>query len=154
PHFRSIRRKRKSVSTSWSSFGIMLRPTGRSSCASIRRCDPGAAPCHPHGAARFCAGTQIAVVFPCMKPPNGRPDSEELSLLVDAVQDYAIFLLGPYGAIRSWNLGASRIMGYEAREAVGKHFSIFYPADDIAARKPERELEVAASERRIEDEGW
>jgi len=75
--------------------------------------------------------------------PNGRPDiatREELSLLVDSVQDYAIILLGPHGDIRSWNLGATRIMGYEPFEAIGKNFSIFYLPDDIAARKPEREL--------------
>jgi PAS domain S-box-containing protein len=92
-----------------------------------------------------------------MKPPDG-PDvaiqGEELRQLVDAVQDYAILLLGPQGDIRSWNLGATRIMGYEPSEAIGKHFSIFYSPEDLAARKPQRELEVAAREGRIEDEGW
>ena len=88
-----------------------------------------------------------------MKLPNGRIDiatqGEELRLLVDAVQDYAICLLGPQGDIRSWNLGATRIMGYEPSEAVGEHFSIFYSPEDLAARKPEHELEVAAREGRI-----
>ncbi len=79
---------------------------------------------------------------------------EELSLLVDAVQDYAIFLLSPEGEIRSWNLGASRIFGYEAGEAIGKHFSMFYGPEDLEAHKPWRELEVARSEGRVEDEGW
>src|SRR5438034_5381973 len=90
-----------------------------------------------------------------MKPPNDIAiHGEELRQLVDAVQDYAIFLLGPEGDIRSWNLGATRIMGYEPSEAIGKHFSLFYAAEDVAARKPEHELEVAAREGRIEDEGW
>jgi PAS domain S-box-containing protein len=80
--------------------------------------------------------------------------ADELGLLVDAVVDYAIFLLSPEGIIRSWNVGAERTMGYQANEVIGKHFSIFYPAEDIERRKPDKELEVAASEGRIEDEGW
>ena len=93
-----------------------------------------------------------------MTPPQARLDAashgEELSLLVEAVEDYAIFMLGPEGEIRTWNRGASRIMGYDASEAVGKNFSIFYGENDRAARKPERELEVAEREGRLEDEGW
>jgi PAS domain S-box-containing protein len=92
-----------------------------------------------------------------LKPPYDPTDvathREELALLVDAVQDYAIFLLSPEGRIRSWNLGAERIMGYEAREAIGQHFSIFY-VDDEKGTKPARELEVARDEGRVEDEGW
>ena len=93
-----------------------------------------------------------------MNPPEIDPavvtNREELSLLVDAVQDYAIFLLSPEGEIRSWNLGASRIFGYEAADAIGKHFSMFYGPEDLEAHKPWRELEVARSEGRVEDEGW
>ena len=79
---------------------------------------------------------------------------EELALLIDAVQDYAIFTLSPAGVIRSWNRGASRIMGYAAEEIVGQNFSRFYPREDIDNDKPGRELRVAASEGRVEDEGW
>jgi PAS domain S-box-containing protein len=79
---------------------------------------------------------------------------EELALLIDAVQDYALFLLGPDGEIRSWNTGAVRVMGYDAEEVIGRNFSMFYGPEDIASRKPQRELESAASEGRIEDEGW
>ncbi|HJQ38527.1 MAG TPA: PAS domain S-box protein [Thermoanaerobaculia bacterium] len=84
------------------------------------------------------------------------PDASvaELALLLDAVQDYAIFLLSPTGHIRSWNRGAERTMGYVASEVMGKHFSIFYGPEDLAARKPDAELAVAGSEGRIEDEGW
>jgi PAS domain S-box-containing protein len=79
---------------------------------------------------------------------------EELALLVDAVQDYAIFLLSPEGIIRSWNTGAERTMGYDEDEVIGKHFSIFYGPEDLEARKPQHELETAESEGRVEDEGW
>jgi PAS domain S-box-containing protein len=80
--------------------------------------------------------------------------AEELGLLVSAVQDFAIVLLSPTGEIRSWNPGAGRIFGYDAADAVGKSFSMFYPPADIQQRKPQRELEVAARDGRMEDEGW
>ncbi len=80
--------------------------------------------------------------------------ADELASLVDAVQDYAIFLLGPDGEIRSWNAGALRIMGYHADEAIGRNFSIFYPPEDLATDKPGRELAGAARDGRFEDEGW
>ena len=91
------------------------------------------------------------------KPKNPQRDpvmSDELALLVDAVGDYAIFLLGPVGTIRSWNRGAERTMGYLADEVIGRKFSIFYGPDDLRDGKPAMELEVAAREGRIEDEGW
>ncbi len=80
--------------------------------------------------------------------------AEEFALLIDAVEDYAIFLMSPEGEIRSWNRGATRVMGYEEKEIVGRHFSTFYGPEDLAAEKPKYELEVAAREGRIEDEGW
>ena len=88
--------------------------------------------------------------------PAGRAatDFEELALLLDAVKDYAIFLLSPHGIIRTWNSGASRIMGYSRDEIVGSHFSRFYTQHDLDERKPDRELETAAREGRVEDEGW
>jgi PAS domain S-box-containing protein len=77
---------------------------------------------------------------------------EELGLLVDAVQDYAIFLLGTDGEIRSWNPGAARIFGYPADEVIGRKFSAFYGAEDLA--KPAAELRAAERDGRVEDEGW
>jgi PAS domain S-box-containing protein len=75
-------------------------------------------------------------------------------LLVESVKDYAIFMLDPQGRVATWNAGAERIKGYRAPEILGKHFSIFYPPEDVAAGKCDRELEVAAGEGRFEDEGW
>jgi PAS domain S-box-containing protein len=80
--------------------------------------------------------------------------AEVLSLLVDAVKDYAIILLGPDGRVASWNPGAERIKGYRAEEIIGQHFSCFYADEDIERGKPERELTVAAAQGRLEDEGW
>lgn len=75
-------------------------------------------------------------------------------MLVDAVQDYAIFMLDPDGRVASWNRGAQNIKGYAAQDIIGQHFSVFYTPDDVAAEKPRMELTLAASEGRAEDEGW
>ena len=80
--------------------------------------------------------------------------AEEFALLVDAVQDYGMFLLSPEGNIRSWNPGAARMMGYGETEVIGRHFSLFYGPEDLEGRKPQRELETATNEGRVEDEGW
>jgi len=79
---------------------------------------------------------------------------EWFRLLVESVKDYAIFILDTNGHVTTWNTGAERIKGYTAAEIVGKHFSTFYPQEDVAAGKCERELEVAAREGRFEDEDW
>jgi PAS domain S-box-containing protein len=83
-----------------------------------------------------------------------RRSEERFRLFVDAVQDYAIFMLDVQGHVTSWNTGAERIKGYGVSEIIGKHFSIFYPEEDIRTGKPQRELEIAAKEGRLEDEGW
>ena len=75
-------------------------------------------------------------------------------LLVQSVRDYAIFALDATGHVASWNEGAERIKGYSAEEIVGRHFSTFYPAEDVAAGKTEWELAVATRDGRVEDEGW
>lgn len=74
--------------------------------------------------------------------------------LVDAVVDYAIFQLDTTGRVTTWNTGAQRIKGYAADEIIGHHFRRFYPAEDRAARIPERALEIAAREGKFEAEGW
>lgn len=80
--------------------------------------------------------------------------ADQLLLLVEGVLDYAIFMLAPEGRIVTWNAGAERINGYKAADIIGKHFSIFYPEEDVRAGKPKRELEIAKQEGRFEDEGW
>jgi PAS domain S-box-containing protein len=83
-----------------------------------------------------------------------RHSEDQFRLFVTAVQDYAIFMLDPQGHVASWNTGAQLIKGYSAGEIIGQHFSIFYPAADIAAQKPERELEIAKAEGVYKEEGW
>jgi PAS domain S-box-containing protein len=78
----------------------------------------------------------------------------QLRLLLDGVKDYAIFMLDPSGNVTTWNQGAARIKGYKADEIVGRHFSCFYPPQDVQNRKPELALEKAIAEGRYEEEGW
>jgi PAS domain S-box-containing protein len=75
-------------------------------------------------------------------------------LLVDAVRDYAIYMLDPSGVIVNWNSGAERLKGYSAAEIVGQHFSKFYSRDDRMAGLPARVLEAAARDGHCEEEGW
>ena len=79
---------------------------------------------------------------------------ERFHLLLDGVKDFAIFMLDPEGKVVTWNIGAERIKGYRAEEIIGKHFSTFYSAEDVARGKPEQELQQAVVQGRYEDEGW
>lgn len=82
-------------------------------------------------------------------------DKEEVfRLLVDAVEDYAIFALDPDGFILTWNLGGERLKGYKAHEVVGSHFSRFYTKADIDRGHPAFELKEAEEKGKYEEEGW
>ena len=83
-----------------------------------------------------------------------RESEERFRLLVDSVRDYAIFMLDAEGRVQSWNRGAQAIKGYSAGDIIGRHFSTFYTPEDVAAGKPERELEIARERGSVEDEGW
>jgi PAS domain S-box-containing protein len=81
-------------------------------------------------------------------------DDGRFRMLVDAVTDYAIYMLDPQGHVVSWNPGAQRFKGYQADEIIGQHFSRFYTEEDKATRLPWRALETARTEGRFEAEGW
>lgn len=83
-----------------------------------------------------------------------RHSEERFRLLIESVEEYAIFMLDPQGHVMSWNVGAHRIKGYTAAEIIGRHFSCFYPPDDVAQGKPGRELESALRDGQAQDEGW
>lgn len=83
-----------------------------------------------------------------------RQSEARFRLLVEAVADYAIFMLSPQGIVESWNAGAQRSKGYQAQEILGQHFRIFYPPDQQNAQHPERELELALRDGRYQEEGW
>ncbi len=83
-----------------------------------------------------------------------RQSEERFRLLVETVQDYAIFMLDPQGRIASWNAGAQRSKGYSAEEIIGQHFRVFYPPHQQEIRHPEHELELALRDGHYEEEGW
>ena len=80
--------------------------------------------------------------------------AEELGLLIDGATTYAIYMLDPQGRVTIWNRGAERIKGWAEAEIIGRDVAIFYPADDIAAGKPEADLARAHACGRIEEESW
>jgi PAS domain S-box-containing protein len=81
-------------------------------------------------------------------------DDKRFQLLVNAITDYAIYMLDVQGHVTSWNAGAQRFKGYTAPEILGRHFSTFYTPEDRAAGIPTLALETATREGRFEAEGW
>ena len=78
---------------------------------------------------------------------------EQFHILVDSVEEYAIYLLDSNGNVITWNTGAEKIKGYSADEIIGKNFASFYTADDVAAGKPQRNLREASRRGSIRDQG-
>jgi len=83
-----------------------------------------------------------------------RQSEQQFSLLVQGVTDYALYMLDPNGIITTWNAGAQRIKGYEPAEVIGRHYSMFFQADDVANHVPQRALATVVSEGRYEGQGW
>ncbi len=85
---------------------------------------------------------------------NGLGGNSRFELLVNAVKDYAIYLLDGEGYVASWNSGAQRFKGYTATEIIGQHFSRFYTDEDRANGLPQRALDTALAQGTFEAEGW
>lgn len=83
-----------------------------------------------------------------------RESENRFRLLVDSVQDYAIFLLSPEGLVESWNAGAQRLKGYQPEEILGQPSARFYPPEDVARGLPATLLAQAEADGRVESEGW
>jgi PAS domain S-box-containing protein len=80
-------------------------------------------------------------------------ETEQFHILVDSVEEYAIYLLDPAGNVITWNTGAGKIKGYTTEEIIGKNFASFYTAEDVAGGKPQRNLREAARRGSIRDQG-
>src|SRR5579884_2084246 len=95
-------------------------------------------------------------VYPAKKKKTRQQpfSDDQFRLMVEAVKDYAIYMLDPKGRIMSWNPGAQRIKGYAANEVLGKHYSMFFTKEAIDAGKPQLELALAKRDGRFEEEGW
>src|SRR5215204_3427979 len=82
-----------------------------------------------------------------------RESEERFRLMVEGVKDYAIFMLDPGGSVTTWNDGAERIVGYGEEEILGRHFSSFYPEEDVERGHSEDVLRAALAEGRYVEEG-
>ena len=111
----------------------------------------------------FINGSVVSILIETLRRAQSKAEmnaaavaqsNEQFDLLVNSVSDYGIFMLDAEGHIQSWNVGARNINGYETEEIIGRHFSTFYPAEDIAAGKPEMELKIASRAGKFEEEGW
>ena len=78
---------------------------------------------------------------------------EKYRMLLDGVQDYAIFMLDPLGQVVSWNAGAERIKGYSAEQIIGRNFSCFFSPESISRGRPEEVLRMTAASGRHEENG-
>ncbi len=92
--------------------------------------------------------------MPDLPEPYRPLTDDRFRLLVDAVVDYAIYMLDAQGRVASWNSGARRFKGYREEEVLGRHFSCFYTPEDRQAGLPQRALDSAAQCGRFEGEGW
>ncbi|MDQ3230605.1 MAG: PAS domain S-box protein, partial [Pseudobdellovibrionaceae bacterium] len=75
-------------------------------------------------------------------------------MIVEEVDEYAVFMINPDGHVASWNKGTLKIKGYEAREIIGQPFRVLFTEDDASSGRPEWELEFAAKHGRYTGEGW
>jgi PAS domain S-box-containing protein len=83
-----------------------------------------------------------------------RVSEERLRLLIESVQDYAIFTVNPDNRVDSWNPGAERILGYTEEEIIGRNSAILFTPQDRAEGVPEQEMRTALAEGRAADERW
>lgn len=90
----------------------------------------------------------------CPGDAKAQQSEDHYRLLVNAITDYAIYMLSPEGIVTNWNPGAERFKGYSADEIIGEHFSRFYTAQDRAVGLPDRALHIAKTEGKFEAEGW
>lgn len=89
-----------------------------------------------------------------LRHADAKSENDRYRLLVDAITDYAIYMLDPDGIVTNWNAGAQRFKGYAAEEIIGQHFSRFYSPEDRSDGLPARALTIARTEGKFEQEGW
>jgi PAS domain S-box-containing protein len=110
--------------------------------------------CNAHDKPIRMIGLSLDVTERRQAAEDLRRSEERFRVLVESIEDYAIFMIDPAGFVTSWNSGAERIKGYRAEEIVGQHFSCFYCDEDLRAGTPAMALRQAATEGRFEDNGW
>jgi PAS domain S-box-containing protein len=82
-----------------------------------------------------------------------RQSEERYRLVLDGIQNYAIFMMDVHGQVVSWNAGAERIKGYSSDEILGHNFSCFFPLEDVERGRPEEVLRITAASGKYEEQG-
>jgi PAS domain S-box-containing protein len=83
-----------------------------------------------------------------------RENERHYRILLNSLKDHAVLTLDPHGYVTNWHNAAERMLGFSGKEALGMHFSRFYPSEDISSEKPIREIDQVLREGRFEGEGW
>ncbi|MEO5989561.1 MAG: PAS domain S-box protein [Candidatus Eisenbacteria bacterium] len=81
-------------------------------------------------------------------------EGELFRLLVENVQDYAIFVIDTEGRVENWNPGAERLLGYPEAEMIGHSITPLFTPEDIAKGFPLREMQQALEQGRGNDDRW
>jgi hypothetical protein len=89
-----------------------------------------------------------------LKQQAVRKSEERFRLVIESLQDYAVFMMDPEGRVNMWNLGAEQIRGWKQEEVLGQSFELFYTPEDRTTRQPQQALRRAAIDGRYEEEGW
>ncbi len=126
-------------------------PDGRPFIRTIPRFGYQFAPAAPQSARRLGPADEKVDTA---SVPSQMGDAEQFRLLVDSIEEYAIYMLDSTGRVITWNPGAEKNKGYSAAEVLGQHFSMFFVPEDVAARIPDLELSKATRSGKCVGEGW
>ena len=139
--------------------GVVIGPSNRTILISRKGTetpiDDSASPIRGHGDKITGVVLTFRDVSERQRAEQALQESEErFRMLVEGVQDYAIYMLDPTGCVTSWNTGAERLLGYRSKEIISAQFSRFFAPQDVKRGRPERNLEFAKERERVEEEGW
>ena len=91
---------------------------------------------------------------PLMSSTPSDLTERQARLIIESAVDYAIVGLDLAGTITSWNVGAKRIMGWSAGDAIGQTVDLFFTPEDVEARISATEMSAAVRHGRGIDERW
>ena len=85
---------------------------------------------------------------------NFENDPDLARLILQSATDFAIISSDSAGILTSWNIGAEKLLGWQASEAIGNPSSLIFTPEDRAAGRPTIEMQVATAAGSACDERW